>query len=45
LQAACSGGVGLSSMRERTLALGGQIQINSRSGKGTHILVTIEVPQ
>ena len=44
-QAACSGGVGLSSMRERTSALGGQFEIHSQPGKGTHILVTIEVPQ
>lgn len=44
-QAVCSGGVGLSSMRERTSALGGQIGIHSEPGHGTHILVTIEVPQ
>jgi signal transduction histidine kinase len=44
-KAASSGGVGLSSMRERTSALGGQIEIHSQPGKGTHILVKIEVPQ
>ncbi len=44
-QAAFSGGVGLSSIRERTSGLGGQIEIQSQPGKGTHITVTIEVPQ
>jgi len=40
-----SGGLGLSSIRERTASLGGQLEIHSQPGHGTQILVTIEVPQ
>lgn len=35
------GGVGLRSMRERTLNMGGKFRISSRSGKGTQISIVI----
>jgi signal transduction histidine kinase len=40
-----SGGMGLESIRERTVALGGRLDIQSKPGHGTHIRVEIEVAQ
>jgi signal transduction histidine kinase len=37
-------GFGLQSMRDRTLTLGGEIQINSTSGRGCQIIVHIPLP-
>ncbi|MBN1149426.1 MAG: GAF domain-containing protein [Anaerolineales bacterium] len=37
------GGMGLCNMRERAAALGGELQIISQPGKGTHIILELEV--
>ena len=36
-------GMGLQNMRERTAALGGQIEIQTRPGEGTTVKVEVEV--
>jgi two-component system sensor histidine kinase UhpB len=38
------GGLGLTSMRERVLCVGGQLQVQSAPGDGTQVRVTIPVP-
>jgi PAS domain S-box-containing protein len=38
-----SGGIGLSSMRERTINLGGEFEISSIKNKGTHIRVKLPI--
>jgi signal transduction histidine kinase len=40
---AASGGVGLSSMRERTELLGGRMTIRSKIGKGTQVMFTVPI--
>lgn len=42
-QPPASGGVGLSSMRERTELLGGRMTIRSRIGKGTQVTFTVPI--
>jgi signal transduction histidine kinase len=37
-----SGGMGLTSMQERTAALGGELQILTQPGQGTRVIATIE---
>lgn len=38
-------GFGLQGMRERTIALGGQLRLSSQSGKGCRIMVSVPLPQ
>jgi signal transduction histidine kinase len=44
LAAAAEGGIGLTSMRERTERLGGQLRIDTSPGQGTSVGVTLTLP-